>query len=214
MPACSIPSFEQALHRDVTIEEALALIRAFAAYLTATRQYLLSEPVDKASIIPQPLLYTLVVCLSPESIRATHLAITLIVVRAAKSLTKSAQPQWTRWITLMLWICIPKDPRYFEPLQQEYLSSHEAQHLLDKIEMSLAGLAVEHPHVEEIARILWPPDDEIWNLISDAFKDPERLVSDFILPLSVSLTCARVIWSSCFTVLLNAILIAQAHNMY
>jgi hypothetical protein len=108
---------EQALHRDLTVSEVLALVRAFAEYFTAPRGGHLFETIDETNIIPWPLSYALAVERSPESIRVTHLAITLLVVRVARSLVKTELLKWARWITLMLWIASPKEPDY------EYLAA-------------------------------------------------------------------------------------------
>jgi Family of unknown function (DUF6535) len=99
---------EQALHRNLTISEVLALVRAFAEYLTASRQYGFYETVDKANIISRPLSYTLAVGGSSESTRATHLAITLLIVRAVTRRSVTEPQEWARRFSLMLWIASPK----------------------------------------------------------------------------------------------------------
>jgi hypothetical protein len=103
---------EQALHRDLTIGEVLALVHAFGEYLPASRLYNFYETVDEANIISRPLSYAWVVGLSSESTRATHLAITLLIVRAAARFSVTEQQEWARWIILMLWIASPKEPGY------------------------------------------------------------------------------------------------------
>jgi hypothetical protein len=140
-----------------------------------------SETADETNIIPEPLLYALAMEFSSEATRATHLAITHLVVRAAKSLVKTEQSQWTRWIALMLWISIPKEETYLDNVERmmKIRGKERIQSVWDNITMSLSGLSVESPHVQEIAKILWPQDfDESQNLSRAAFTDPQRLVSD------------------------------------
>jgi hypothetical protein len=115
---------EQALDRDLTTGEAFELARAFASYLTESVEHRSPETVDEKNIIPRPLSYTLAVG-SLESARATHLAITLLVVRAARSSNLDDRPRWARWITLMLWINVPKEPGYLDALRETLAASKD-----------------------------------------------------------------------------------------
>jgi hypothetical protein len=168
----------QALHRDLTTGEAVALARAFAGYLTGSAGYRIAETVDKTNIIPQPFSYILAVG-SSESTRTTHLAITHLVVRAARSSVGTGLMQWAKWITLMLWISIPKDPGYLAALHSDSIGHNETPNIWDEIEMSSTSVVIEGPHIEEIAKILWQTDNNVTeNLSRDAFKDPLSLASD------------------------------------
>jgi hypothetical protein len=169
----------QALHRDLTTGEALALARAFAGYLTASVAPWFSEIPDETEIAPQPFSYMLAVELSSELIRPIHLTITLIVVRAART----EQSQWARWITLMLWISIPKERGYLDALRTRRIRADgEKWTVWDEIATSSASVVIEGPHVEEIGRMLWQVDNDVIESLSrDAFKDPQNLASDFFL---------------------------------
>jgi hypothetical protein len=172
---------EQAPHRDLIICEALALVRAFAGYLTKSVDFRLFEPDDETNIVPQPLLYTLAIGLS-ESARETHLAITLLLVRAARLSVRTELSQWGSWITFMLWIGIPKDPRYLDALQKSIADNEGTRKIWGEIEMTSASVAVQGPYIEEIARVLWGVDNKMMGSLSrDAFEDPRTLASDGIL---------------------------------
>jgi hypothetical protein len=205
---------EQALHRDITISEVLALVRAFAQYLTASRPYGLYEAVDEANIISRPLSYAWVVGKSSESTRATHLAITLLIVRAAARFSVTEQRKWTIWVILMLWIASPKEPGDMDALGEVVEDKEGTPKIWDVIEMSSPSVVVHGPHVEEIGRILWRVDNGMMeSLTRDAFKYLQSLASDLHL-LSTSLTPNRGIWSSCSNGFLTATDITRARNIY
>jgi Family of unknown function (DUF6535) len=205
---------EQALHRDLTISEVLALVRAFAEYLAALRWDGLYETVDESNVISRPLSYAWDVGRSSESTRATHLAITLLVVRAAARLSVTEQKEWARRILLMLWIASPKEPGDLDALEKIIRDKERTLKIWDVIEMSSLSVVVHGPHVEEIGRILWHVDNVVMkSLTRDAFKDLQSLASDVPL-LSITLTSNRGIWSSCFNGFLTATDITRAHNIY
>jgi Family of unknown function (DUF6535) len=171
---------EQALHRDLTIEEALALVRTFSGHLLASRKYSPSETVDDTNIIPQPLSYALALWESSESRRVTHLAITLLVVRVARTLNRAELLQWARWITLMLWIASPKEPGYLDALQRRIIDNKWTREW-EEIEMTSTAVTIQGPHVDKIARVLRRLDNGVMGSLSrDAFEDPQSLASDVL----------------------------------
>jgi hypothetical protein len=204
---------EQALGRDLTISEVLALVRAFAESLTASLRYILPETVDEANIISRPLLYAWAVGQSSEPTRATHFAITLLIVRAAARLSVTEQQEWVRWIILMLWIASPREPGDLDALRK-MMKKKGTPSIWDVIDMSSTNEAVQGAHVGEIGQILWHADNAMMeSLTRDAFKDLQSLASDVHL-LSILLTPNRGIWSSCFNGFLTATDITRARNIY
>jgi len=170
---------EQALQRYFTSREAFELARTFAACVTAQCRWFF-EAIDEKSIIPQPLSYTIAIGLS-HAARKTHHTITLLVVRTAEAELKTAEPQWARWIALMLWIGSPKEDSYLGDLtrRKNIEDDEETRHMWDKVEGTFTRVPIENPHIEEITRLLWPEGDEAMKALSmDAFRYPERLVCD------------------------------------
>jgi hypothetical protein len=207
---------EHALHRGLTPAGTVALARAFADSLTRSVEYRLSEPEDETTLVPQPLSYALAVGLSSEAIRATHLAITLLVVREPTSFYGTRSHQWERGIALMLWISIPKELGYLDALSKsdQVRNNDKTWKIWDEIAISSSSAAIKGPYVEEIGRILWQEDNaEISRLSRDAFEDPQSLASDVHLS-SIPLTPNRGIWSSCSNGFLPATSTIHAHNLY
>jgi Family of unknown function (DUF6535) len=200
---------EQALHRGLSINELLALVRAFAGYLSASQS---RETVDETNIVRQPLSYALAVGRSSEATRARHLTITLLVVQVARLLVRTEALRWARWIALMFWIAIPKDSGYLDALWNSIIE--RTSKVWEEIETSSTSVAIQGPHVAEVARILWRVDNGMMESLSrDTFKEPQSLVSSFFL-FQVPLTPHRDIWNVCFKWFLIVTPIAPARNIY
>jgi hypothetical protein len=176
---------EQALHRDLTTREALALVRAFCGYLASYERSWSAEDVDKTDIIQQPHMYAMAVLDLTESIRAIHLGMTRLIARAAEPWIRRGHPQWMRWVTLMLWITIPKKGVDFNSFPYNYDEVTDSDdEMPNKDRMISTNRVLQGPHLAEIERILWPMDnDDRISMSKDAFKSRQRLVSDVLLSL-------------------------------